>query len=1214
MKNIDSPAQIEGEQKNVSVLFANIPEFTVTSEKSDSREVKDIKDKLFKSFIVIVYKYGGTVNKFIDNCMLVLFGAQVMHEDDPERAIYAGLDMMNAMEQFNEEHGTEFSLSIGINYGTVTVRTDSLDSGRDYKPMGDTVDYAKCLMEIAKDEILVSESIYKSTSYLFEMDIRKPVSIKKKLEIISPYRVLGMKAKPDSKHSTSTFFSPLIGRDKEFKIMNNALNSVIKKKSMVISINGKAGVGKSYLIREFKKVITDKVNWLSGRCLSYGKDFPFWVFLEQIRSYIGLRAFDLESESRKKVGGKAERLFKERKDEYLPYLCVFLSIKILEHLQDKVKYLDPKSLRLQEFVSIQALFRDIAKDKPLILYFEDIHWIDIESLELLKFLIDGLKDVPIFFLFETRPEQEVGSYNIRESIQKIFKKRYTKISLKTLNANDSKTLIQSLLQTPGLPRNVLSLIFEKSEGNPFYIVEIVRSFIESGVLKRDNGSWKLTKDISSFKIPDSVKTVIRARIDNLSIEAQEVLGIASVIGKSFIYKVLLSLTNRDDLRKILDFLEERDFIQRKDGTSAALQLSSDTEYLFRHILIRDVVYKGLLKKKRKEIHKNVAKCMEDKFGKRIKNQYEMIAYHYYQAEIYKKSYEYYKKAGDEAKRRYRNNIAIECYAKAIEIHKKIYQENKKENLAELFEKRGDIREIKAEYDKATKDYEDAFKYYKNIEKKSLIKGKIATIYRVKGEPESAVSCYEEAINLVEHIPESPAFFEILSHYEFYLGSLEADYSGKERITKQILKKIERTKDLQIRGRLLNILGTIFRSNNNYDKAIKYFKESQSTYKKLNDNVNSGRAFYNIGIIYHTKGELDTALKYYKKYLSSLKKTDDKITLGIVSCNIGILYCDKGENDNALKYYERYLKISEKIGYKKGIGVVSNLVGNVYYSKGELDTALKYYNKYLVISEEISNKYGTGTASCNIGVVYHDKSEFDIALKYFKTYLRIAEEMRFKKDQGIALDNIGTTYYNKGEFDTALKYFKKNLTLSEKIGYKTGIGIACLNIGGVYLEIKKYTDAKVYLERSKEILTEIGNWFYLSKVLTLLSDLNHSQKNYIKALRFAEKALSLATEIRSEKRNTYALRVSEKTFSEERSKQALSYIKKFYPMEEHNMHFKNSRSLYEYAKTLKNSGKVRKKYVNDATKTYKKLAKKDGIIKTKKPGKKTKKSSKTYPSC
>ena len=1201
-----SSLRIEGERKNVTVLFADISGFTALSEKLDPEEVTELINRCFKVLIDVIYKYEGTIDKFIGDCIMALFGAPITHEDDPERAVRTSLEIMGALDRFNEEHGTKLSIHIGINSGTVIAGGVGSDLRMDYTVMGDTVNLADRLMEEAKDEILVSESVYKKTNYLFEMRGLESVKVKGKTKRIKPYRVIGIKEIPKHKRGISELYSPLVGREKEFEKIKSALNKVLQGNGVVLTLIGEAGLGKSRTIEEMRKECGEKTVWLSGRSFSYGRTIPFWVILEQIRIYLGVGEFTPEFEAIKRLKRETKRLFGDRTDEYLPYLSLFLSIKVPKNLEKKVKYLDYESLRLQEFVSVKAFFKEIAQNRPLILYFEDVHWIDAESIELLKFLLGGLSDSAVLFLFETRPEKESGLYNIKPYIQKIFKKRYIEIMLKPLKTVDANKLIHNLLRLPSFPRILLSLILEKSEGNPFYIEEIMHSFIDAGILKRKKGLWFVEEDISSFEVPDTVEAVIRSRLDRLPLEAKETMGNASVIGRIFHYCILSYITNLDSIDNAITILERGDFILKKNSSPPTYlisisgddeeqftihnsQLSSDMEYMFKHALIRDVAYKGLLKKKRREIHRKTAEYMEGIFREKIENYYEVLGNHYYHAETFEKSYDYYKKAGDDAKKLYLNNVALGCYTKAIEIHKRILP-YEKEKLAELYEKIGDVKVVKAEYDKACKDYKNAFHYYKAIEKKAGIRRKIGNIFFYKGEYDTAISFYEEITEILKKISKSSILSETLIDYAHLLSIGKSDYERAEKMIEEALRKIDEKNEPRIYARGLNNLGSISLRRCDYDKAMKYYQKSLAINEGLNYKKGIGTVANNIGVVYKNKGELDTALKYYKIHLTISEEISDKRGIGMASCNIGNIYKDIGELDTALKYYKIHLTISEEIGDKMGIGLASCNSGNVYFNKGEIDTALKYYERYLAITEEIGDKTGIGLGFCNIGNIYFNKGETDTALKYYEGYLTISEEIGDKRGIGMASCNIGNIYFNKGELDTAMKYYKRYLALTEETGDKNGIGVACLNIGGVYTEIEKFDDAEEYLERSLKILIELGNKRNLPEVYANLSELYTSEGNYRSALKFAEKTISLAEETGVKEQELFALRVMGKALSFKNPEKAVSYLKKSISLsKKQKMKIEMAKSSYELAKILKSSGKKReaKRYLSKSKKIFQK---------------------------
>ncbi|TES93006.1 MAG: tetratricopeptide repeat protein [Candidatus Cloacimonadota bacterium] len=1165
----------DSERKNVTILFADISGFTALSEKLDPEEVTELINNCFEALINVIYKYEGTIDKFIGDCIMVLFGAPITHEDDPERAVHTALEIMGALDRFNEEGGTKLSIHIGINAGVVIAGGVGSDLRMDYTVMGDTVNLAERLMGLAKDEIFVSESVYKKTNYLFEMNGLAPVKVKGKTKKIKPYRVIGVKEKPKRKRRISELYSPLVGRNEELNTISAIMNKRLKENAAVLALIGEAGLGKSRLIEEMRKETGKKWLWLNGRSYSYGSTTPFWVVLEQVRNYLGIGEFVPELDAIKKLKRKTKELFGVNANEYLPYLSLFLSIKVPEHLEKKVKYLDYESLRLQEFVSVKAFFRMIAQNKPLILYFEDIQWLDPESLELIGFLLEGLKDTQVLFLFEARPEKETGLNKIKPFIQKIYKKRYTEIRLKPLNSYAASELLSNLLSISDFPENLSSLILEKSECNPFYIEEIIHSLIDSNILVFSSGIWTLSAEpytLSTIEVPETVEAVIRARIDKLPLVTKDIIGNASVIGRNFHYQILSHITDIEKLDDEIKILEGGEFILNKIS-----QFPIDLEYQFKHTLIRDVAYNGLLKKKRRRIHRKIAEYMEDIFREKIKDYFETLAHHYYYAGLLEKSYEYYRKAGDDAKKLYLNNASIEYYVKAIEIHKKIFPD-KRENLAELFEKKGDVHIIKAEYDVAFQDYKNASNNYKDIEKKADIKRKIGELFFNKADYNTAISLYGETIDILRNIPSSPVLSKTLLDYAWLLSVRKSEHLRAEKMTELALAKIDKKKESRIYAQGLNTLGGIFYNRGNYNKALKYYQKTLTISKALNDKKGIGTASNNIGLVYHNKGELDTTLKYYK----------------------------------------RYLAISEEIGDKKGIGIASNNIGGVYHNKGELSISLDYYKKYLAISEEIGYKRGTAIASGNIGIIYRNKGNLDTALRYYKKYLSLSKEIGFKHGICLASCYIGVVHLYKGELDTSLKYYKKYHSIAKEIDYKKGIGDACLNIGKVCREMRRFDNAKEYLEKAEEILLRIGDRINLSEVYANLSELNTEKENFKDALKIAEKALSITKETGAKEQEILALRaigkalfnvnmqIAEKLKVKSKklkvkSRKAISYLKQSISLAKgQKRELELAKSLYELSKILNCTGKKKEaeKYKKEAKSIFEKAGAKNWLYKIK----------------
>jgi class 3 adenylate cyclase/predicted ATPase len=1161
MREKISSLSIEGERKNVTVLFSDISGFTALSERLDPEELTELINRCFDSLIKVIYKYEGTIDKFIGDCIMAIFGAPIAHEDDAERSVFTAFEILGALDRFNEEQGVNLSMHIGINSGVVIAGGVGSDLRMDYTVMGDTVNVAERLMSTAQDEILVSESVFAKTKHVFEMHKIEPLTLKGKAKKINAYRVIGIKEKADRKRGMQESLTPFVGREKELQQLGSIFKKVQKGSAAAVALIGEAGVGKSRLIEEFRKQGEGKAQWLIGRCRYLGRTLPFQAFRDHLHSYFDISEYEHLMDTRRKIKTKAHSLFKRKTNHYLPYFYLFLSLDIPESISDKVKYLDPEHLQLEQFITVKALFRELSKQRPLILCIEDMYWIDHESLELIKFLAEGLKDMPVLFLLETRPKEESMLAKVKGEIKTAFRERYVEMRLKPFTSKEGLSMVKSFIGISGYRDSICNTIFEKSEGNPFYIEEIIHSLMDAELLKKKNGMWQLTKKTASFEVPDSVEAVIRSRIDRLSDNEKKLLSQASVIGKSFPHPILQRLNADEQIDGALRTLIGREFIIRRNvaahGESqegihgwngSAVQYHSDVEYMFKHVLIRDVAYQGLLKKKRKKIHREVAKSIEEIFRKRAPEYYESLAFHYYQGDVFEKSYHYYKKAGNTAKELYRNSTAIECYSKAMKIHKRLFPDNDEEK-AELLANIGDVDAIRGDYDNALEKYNSAVRRYTAVEKRADIKRKIANMFFNKSEYNRAIASYGEAIAMLQEKTFSSILSEILIDFAWLLSMRKGDHAHAKEMTTKALTNLVKDKQPIIYAKGINTLGGICYNMSNYDEALKYYQETLHVYETLNNKRGIGHASNNLGLIYRNKGEFNIALAY-----------------------------------NA-----RYLSVSEEIGDRKGLGIACNNRGGLYHDKGELNTALKYYRRYLTIAEEIGYKRGVCIAYGNIGIVYRKKGKLAKALEYYERCLAISEEIGYRQGICLASNYIGIAYFYKGEYDIALRHLRRYLSISEGIDYKSGIADACFNIGRIYGELGKHKSAEKYLMRAKEVFTETGG--NCGKVFATLSELKIVEGNYQAAIELAKKALSLSEGGEKTPKESFTLRVLGKALAHGNTAEALRYLRKAVTLakrekRDHELGI----SLYELGEVLADTGKLKeaKRHLTEARALFKKL--------------------------
>jgi class 3 adenylate cyclase len=545
---------LRGERKQVTVMFADISGFTAMSEKLDPEEVRSMINACFERLGVVIDRYEGHIDKFIGDEIMALFGAPIAHENDPERALRAALDMMAALAEFNAEHAARIpkplALHFGINTGLVIAGGIGTSQRQDYSVMGDAVNLASRLEGLSEaGEILVGENTYRLTAPLFEFEALKPVKVKGKENPIQVYQVLRAKAAAGQVRGIEGLTSPLVGRQAEMEILETALSQAHQGQGGVITIIGEAGIGKSRLIAEasLNGRFDDRVRWAEGRAVSYGENASYLVTRRLFCDLLSLEPEARPAEIGAALQAEVNRLFPDHPDDIYPFLGHMLEVPLSTDEARQVKYLEGDALHRQILASTRRFLSASAMDEPLILVWEDLHWADPSSLALLEALLPLTQTYPVLLLLAYRPRQEKRIWVFHEKARQLLDAALTCIELTPLTLDESRQLLDNLLGGGDLGPRTVELILNKAEGNPFYIEEVIRSLIDHAMLRRadDSQGWTVVGNVETVEIPDTLQGVIMSRIDRLNPEMKHLLQIASVIGRNFPYRVLDRIVNEN---------------------------------------------------------------------------------------------------------------------------------------------------------------------------------------------------------------------------------------------------------------------------------------------------------------------------------------------------------------------------------------------------------------------------------------------------------------------------------------------------------------------------------------------------------------------------------------------------------------------------------------------------------------------------------------------
>ncbi len=599
------------ERKIVTALFCDLIAFTATSESADPEDVDRMLDAYFSMARVAIEAFGGVVEKFIGDAVVGVFGVPAAHEDDPERAVRAGLRIAENAEELASIGGGPLLLRVGINTGDALVRLGiSPGSGEGFLT-GDAINTASRIQSVAPQMgVAVGLGTYEATAVVFDYEELEPATLKGKSE---PVRVFHAKS-PRARFGTDltrTHDTPFIGREIDLALLKGIFDKTVAATSpQLVTVVGEPGLGKSRIVAELLGYIDakpDLITWRQGRCLPYGEGITFWALGEILKAHAGI----LESDTSAIAQTKLEVVLPEGDERpwFRQRLLPLLGIEATSSAE-----------REELFTAWRRFLEHVAEQDPTVLVFEDLHWADEAMLAFLEHLADRAEGVPLLIVGTARPElfeQHPGYGNgLRNA---------TPINLAPLSQEETARLISALLETTVIPAELQQPILDRAGGNPLYAEEFVRLVKDKDLLTKKGASWEL-KEGAEVPFPDSVQALISARLDTLSADTKSMLADAAVIGKVFWAGAIAQMGERD-LTAVTDTLRE---LSRKELVRPARRSSieGEAEYAFWHVLARDVAYGQLPRASRASRHVAAASWIESKAPERVEDLADVLAYHY----------------------------------------------------------------------------------------------------------------------------------------------------------------------------------------------------------------------------------------------------------------------------------------------------------------------------------------------------------------------------------------------------------------------------------------------------------------------------------------------------------------------------------------------------------------------------------------------------------
>jgi class 3 adenylate cyclase/tetratricopeptide (TPR) repeat protein len=615
------PAEATGaeERKIVTVLFCDLVGFTALSDRADPEDVRATLRPYHARLAEEIERFGGTVEKFIGDAVMAVYGAPVAHEDDAERAVRSALRILEAMDQLNASgSGLHLAVRIGINTGEAVVTLAGGSPDREGMVAGDVVNTAARLESVAPTgAIVVGEATYRATKTIFDYEQLQPVKVKGKAESIRIWRPIAPKSRYgiDVAPASTT---PFVGREDELELLKRTFTRARRENSVqLVTLMGEPGVGKTRLIRElfgYTDGLRELQYWRQGRCLPYGEGITFWALGEIVKAQAGILESDPPEEARPKLRAAIRSVIDQEQeaDWVEARLAPLIGVGGLEAAGG--------AERVQSFSGWRRFIEALASNRPLVLVFEDIHWADRSMLQFIEYLVEWTTDVPLLVVCSARPELYERYPGWGGG-----KRNATTISLPPLTDREISQLISALLPA-SIPRDVYDLILERAGGNPLYAEEFARMLSDQESMERDPNKVLSAADI---RFPDSLQAIIAARLDTLTQERKVLLQDASVIGKVFWSGALAFMSGRAEV----DVIEGLHELARKElvRPSRTSSVKDQVEHSFWHFLIRDVAYGQIPRLARASKHRMVAEWTERLAGERVADHAEVLAYHFGEA-------------------------------------------------------------------------------------------------------------------------------------------------------------------------------------------------------------------------------------------------------------------------------------------------------------------------------------------------------------------------------------------------------------------------------------------------------------------------------------------------------------------------------------------------------------------------------------------------------
>jgi class 3 adenylate cyclase/tetratricopeptide (TPR) repeat protein len=1120
-----------GEFRPVTILFAHIHDFSTLLAliNEDTHLAATVLNAYYRRVQTMVHSYGGVINK-VDmyphgDKLMALFGAPTAHENDPLRATHCALELETVLKGANAEilgllqassliseqqplvekdtsllhpfipgesdtsssSHTSLKQRIGINTGTVFAGRVGGMQRYEYTVMGPAVNLAARLMEAADDSaILISPATRVSVERHIAVIEQPPIHVKGMDDMVIPSRVFDAEHVQASSHWAGLVRPPLIGRDPELSLILEQAKTALRSNGHVLLIEGEAGMGKTRMVEELARhLILSSVSEepddaipsfqiYTGDGQSFTQSVPYITLRTPLSNLLGLTIRQDETRQSLPKEDLAAQL-QNRVDElapefshFMPLIGDVLGIELDETPLIKAFSVEQRYERTQDL--LEAIFLGSATREPMLLVIDDLQWADSSSFEVLIRLANHITSVPMLIVLAYRPASSLN--HLRTILPTV-----TYQSLHELSATESSHFLSAMLN--GTPPPEIVTLLERAHGNPFFIEELARTLVSSGTLALDTmGHWRLTCPPEQVAVPTSIEGVIIARLDRLEEPYYELVQVASVIGYRFQVQILQGVYRYPNLlRDGLQHLIDSDIILIDEK-------QQDKGYLFRHALLRDVAYEGILYAQRRELHRRVAQRIEELSTGHLDEHLALLANHYLLAEDWESSFRYHISAGVQAQKRFANQDAIMLFDTALSIAPHLQQSSSDYissvlpgydilsmfnsplsvtlKVSELYERRGFVYARLGEYDKALPSYLEALKLINQL---SIEHARWDINEKHFPVPHSQLAT--TTVRLHRHLAELQ---EQRANYDSAFEWLE---KGMALSTSESQTELARC----------YLLGSrIYYSQGEFQKSLEWARWGLSVAESMGNTIDQAHALLLMGNLWRDRGEFNLSIPALERARTLLDLMKDATRLSEALKNLGEAYWRVGRWQDAIKCYQKSLQISENVGDALGKANTSNNLALVMVGRGELEFATDLYKYSSEQYRRIGSLLGLAIIGYNEAHVLLLQGKPRDALHLLRASIASLENIKARNSLPEALRFAAEAALELDEIKQARTYATRSLSIACELGMVGEEAITRRVMGQIALAKKDFAAARECLEQSRGMLEKLENRYELGKVL------------------------------------------------------------------------------------------------------------------------------------